>query len=389
MAASAGEALEVLRSPAPFDLALLDLHLPGLDGVALAHAIRQMRNRDKLGLVLLAAPGRQPALPPGLFAAQVSKPLKPAALYETLLGTLAGQLPQRPLSEPVFDSQLARRYPLRLLLAEDYVVNRKVALRLLERLGYHADVAANGLEVLDALRRQPYDVVLMDVQMPELDGLETSRRIRAEFPAERQPRIVAMTANVRQSDREQCLAAGMDDFLGKPVRVEALSRVLRQSYRGEAPTGEAPTGEAPTGETPTGEALPEAAPASGPFSPAAEVLDARLFEQFQEVMGKDQPGALAEVLTTYLEETSRQLARLKAGLAEEADAAGLERLAHSLKSSSALIGALSFSRLCRELELAISEAQSLPAAREVLVRVEAGYAQLRAALEAELRRLHA
>ncbi len=127
----------------------------------------------------------------------------------------------------MLDATLATRHPLRILLAEDNVVNQKLALRLLGQMGYRADVAANGLELLQALQRQPYDLALMDVQMPEMDGLEATRRIHAGGGA--CPRIVAMTANAMQGDRAECLAAGMDDYLTKPIRVEALVDALRRT----------------------------------------------------------------------------------------------------------------------------------------------------------------
>jgi CheY-like chemotaxis protein len=121
---------------------------------------------------------------------------------------------------------MAERHPLRILLAEDNVVNQKLALRLLQQMGYRADVASNGIEAIESVERQAYDVVLMDVQMPEMDGLEASRRITAKYPAAERPRIVAMTANAMQGDREACLAAGMDDYVTKPIRVDALVAAL-------------------------------------------------------------------------------------------------------------------------------------------------------------------
>jgi CheY-like chemotaxis protein len=130
-------------------------------------------------------------------------------------------------SKPSIDAGMAARHPLRILLAEDNVVNQKLALRLLQQMGYRADVASNGIEAIECIERQPYDVVLMDVQMPELDGLEATRRIVARWPdARSRPRIVAMTANAMAGDREECLAAGMDDYVTKPIRVEALVQAL-------------------------------------------------------------------------------------------------------------------------------------------------------------------
>ncbi len=124
---------------------------------------------------------------------------------------------------------MAARHPLRILLAEDNAVNQKLALRLLAQMGYRADLASNGLEAVQAVERQPYDVILMDVQMPEMDGLEATRQICSRWPAGERPRIIAMTANAMQGDREACLEAGMDDYISKPIRVEELVRALENT----------------------------------------------------------------------------------------------------------------------------------------------------------------
>ena len=135
---------------------------------------------------------------------------------------------------------MAEEVPLRVLLAEDNPVNQKVALGLLERLGYRADLAANGKQAVARAEQQPYDLILMDLQMPEMDGLEASRLIRSRLPAARQPKIIALTANAMQGDRELCLAAGMDDYVAKPVKLTEIAAAIRRQFRpAPAPLSEA------------------------------------------------------------------------------------------------------------------------------------------------------
>jgi CheY-like chemotaxis protein len=207
-----------------FDLAILDMHMPGLDGLQLAQRLRA--EGHALPLVLFSSLGRREAHD-DLFAAVLAKPLRQSQLFDTLVTLLAREEPRRAAATPAraaVDAGMAERHPLRILLAEDNVVNQKLALRLLSQMGYRADVASNGIEAVESVGRQPYDVVLMDVQMPEMDGLEATRRIVAA--GGQRPRIVAMTANAMAGDREMCLAAGMDDYVTKPIRVEALVEAL-------------------------------------------------------------------------------------------------------------------------------------------------------------------
>jgi len=209
-----------------FDLAILDMHMPGMDGVQLATRIREAGH--PLPLVLFSSLGRQDNST-GLFAATLAKPLHQSQLFDTLVTLLSEERASAPsptASKPKIDASMAARHPLRILLAEDNVVNQKLALRLLQQMGYRADLAGNGIEAIESIERQTYDVVLMDVQMPEMDGLEATRRIVAKWPAGERPRIVAMTANAMQGDREECLEAGMDDYVTKPIRVEALVQAL-------------------------------------------------------------------------------------------------------------------------------------------------------------------
>ncbi len=223
-------ALQMLGAQ-PYDLAIIDMHMPQIDGAMLARRVREAGHT--LPLVLFSSHGRKEGTD-SVFAATLAKPLRQSQLFETLVQLLAHEADAAPRpaaapAKPRMDAGMAERHPLRILLAEDNVVNQKLALRLLQQMGYRADVASNGIEAIECCARQPYDVVLMDVQMPEMDGLEASRRITSRWqPAER-PRIVAMTANAMQGDREECLAAGMDDYVTKPIRVDALVQALLQA----------------------------------------------------------------------------------------------------------------------------------------------------------------
>jgi signal transduction histidine kinase/DNA-binding response OmpR family regulator len=230
---SAQEALAWLKEDAPFDLVILDQHMPEMDGLELAVAIRALPGAGNLPLVLYSSVGAMAKEELAVdLAATLVKPVRPSALFDALVGAFVGEAAverdESPAKSPL-DPKMAHRHPLRILLAEDNAVNQKLALRLLEKMGYRANVAENGLEVLEALEHQPYDVVLMDVQMPEMDGLEASRQIVAHWPAGKRPRIIAMTANAMQGDREIALAAGMDDYVAKPIRVEELMAALSRS----------------------------------------------------------------------------------------------------------------------------------------------------------------
>jgi CheY-like chemotaxis protein len=165
----------------------------------------------------------------GLPFACVSKPLRSTVLTHTI-STLLNPAAATAITAKKPDRLIAVEFPLEVLLAEDNPVNQKVALRFLERLGYRADAVANGLEVIATLENRHYDLVLMDLQMPEMDGIEASRQIRARLPASRQPKIIALTANAMQGDRELCLAAGMDDYIAKPVKMHEIAAAIRRQF---------------------------------------------------------------------------------------------------------------------------------------------------------------
>jgi CheY-like chemotaxis protein len=344
------DALELIEQGEPFDVAVLDMMMPDMDGLALAGEIRQRRSESELPLLLLTSLGRLPQLQAGgVFSAQLSKPLKASQLYNTLLQLLtAGRVGEEAV-EPMTDGKRARS-ALRILLAEDNAMNQKVALRLLEQLGYRADVAENGRETIEALERRPYDVVLMDVQMPELDGLDATRQICERWPEETRPHIVAMTANALPEDREACFAAGMNDYVAKPIRAEELVAALKRVR-----------------------------PLASGDGDAAQVdfvsLDDDALENLRGLGGDE---FLGEVISAFLADAPGLIATLRRSL-DNGGTEELRRAAHTLKSNGATLGAAGFAELCRDLEHR-AKAGELDGAADLVDRIEQDYAPLEEAL---------
>jgi signal transduction histidine kinase/DNA-binding response OmpR family regulator len=327
---SPAQALQWIRQGDPYDLALLDYQMPDMDGVALATAIRQLPEGRSLALVLLSSAGQVFPGEPGEagFAAVLSKPVRLSTLQDRLceiLGASAGAVPPSAGSSP--DQPAA---PLRILVAEDNPANQQVALRLLERLGHDADLASTGREVLEQLARSAYDVILMDVQMPEMDGLETTRAICARWPAGERPRIIAMTAEALESDRQACLAAGMDDYVVKPVGLDRLGRALAGCRRAASRGG--------------------ATESSRAASRSSAALDPRVLRELQADLGG--AGQLRQVIAAFLDGTPRFLAALRDAAARN-DPAGMRQAAHAIRSSSAMLGAITLSARCGDLEQSV------------------------------------
>ncbi len=349
------EALEWIRRGDPFDAAILDVSMPEMDGLELAGAIREQRTPESLALIICSSLGRREAKTEQLhIAAFLNKPLKQSQLFDALAAIFVGAAAPavREPTAPTMDPEMAQRLPLRILLAEDNAVNQKLALRLLSQMGYRADVAGNGLEAIQALERQTYDVILMDVQMPEMDGLEASRQICGRWAVGQRPRIIAMTANAMQGDREMCLAAGMDDYLSKPIRVSELVSALTRS----APTK-------PVG----GETVSDSA-----------VIDPAAFDELVASTGGE-AAFIRELIDTYLTDAPQLFAQMRSALAAS-DAETFRRAAHSLKSNSASLGALTLSSLAKELEM-MGKAANLEGAGTKIAAADAEYARVKAALE--------
>jgi CheY-like chemotaxis protein/HPt (histidine-containing phosphotransfer) domain-containing protein len=284
---------------------------------------------------------------------------------------------------------MAQRLPLSILLADDNVINLKVALRLLLQLGYKADTASNGLEAIRAVEQKPYDVILMDVQMPEMDGLDATRRIRQRQQEPTPPGhfqrpivIIAMTANAMQGDREKCVAAGMDDYLPKPVRPEALQAMLElqaarvlnlaaQDQKRPATTAE-PAAPASSG-APTLTVLPAAV--GGPSVAEQPPID---MDRLNEFAG----GSLEnynELVALYLKQTTEQLELIRTALAE-GNAERASRVAHSCAGASATCGMSAIVPLLRQVEQLTQEGK-VSAANELVPAIDHEFARLQRYLE--------
>ncbi len=334
-ARSAAEALELVARGESFDVVVSELHMPGVDGLGLVAWLRSAG--VAVPALLLGWPADREALGEAArrldVAAILTKPVKRSQLRGALADALAGEprpdaaraaAPPRPAPPPALRPKTSERSSLRILVAEDNAVNRKVALNMLDRLGYAADVATNGLEAIEALERRPYDVVLMDVQMPQLDGLEATRRIRAELPGGRLPHIIAMTANALPGDREECLEAGMDDYLAKPVRPVDLRAALER-------------------------AAATTSPADVAASPAPAAVGDVDLEQLRQMGGDDARTAVREIIDIYLQDATHRIAAIEQAVeAGESDA--VQRLSHGLKGSSATVGAWGVAELAAALE---------------------------------------
>jgi signal transduction histidine kinase/DNA-binding response OmpR family regulator/HPt (histidine-containing phosphotransfer) domain-containing protein len=391
-AESGHEALNWLGQGEVFDMAILDMQMAEMDGITLATEIRKQPSSQTLPLVMLTSidrpdMGDATRIPVDL-AAFLTKPIKQSHLYNVLNHILGEQpIPVKPAQAtlPQLNPQLAAELPLRILIAEDNRVNQKVALHLLKLIGYQADVASDGLEVLEALHRHSYDVVLMDVQMPNMDGLATTRRICQEPLDNPRPRIIAVTANAMQGDREECLKAGMDDYISKPIRLEALIQALSKCQpRGEGERGRGGEGENTEHEnsgfilTPSSAHLLTKAPAT---SSPPDPIDAKVLQSFRNMVGERADLVLAEIIDCYLEDAPKLISAIAQAVGQ-GDATQLRHASHTLKSSSATLGAMTLSHLCKKLEV-MSRAGNSEYAEDHLPQLEAEYKRVKAALQLE------
>lgn len=357
-AASAGEALDKLRAAVtqqPFQVALLDMEMPEMDGLALTRAIRADPMVRDITLVLLSSVGRLggnvDARALGLDGVLV-KPVRQSELYNCLITVLERTAPT--LSSAVIPrASQEEGKGIRVLVAEDNVVNQQVAVLMLQARGYQVDVVNNGKEALDALARAAYDVVLMDCQMPEMDGFEATAQIRAREGPRRHTPIIALTAHALRGEREKCIAAGMDDYLAKPLTPDALYSTLRRWLPTMRP--HAPEARTPAVETP-------------PAEEAEPILNLGVLENLRQLQAPGEPDLVPQLIDLYLADVPVRLDTLRQALAH-GDGARLAQTAHTLKGSSANMGASRVARVCLELERC-GKANDMLSAAEWLAHLE-------------------
>jgi PAS domain S-box-containing protein len=353
--ATGRQALEWLRAGRRFDVAVLDMQMPEMDGIELGRRIRRLREHDDMPLIMLTSLGRrEEAADAAGFAAFLHKPSKSSALYNSLVAVLDGTTGPRPVtSESSLDKTVAAGNPLRILIAEDNAVNQKVATSMLAAMGYTCEIVTNGLAAVAAVKRAPYDVVLMDVLMPEMDGVRATQAIRALQELESQPRIIAMTANAMEGDREMCLRAGMDDYVSKPVRVTELGAALRRATTASSPTA--------TGRT------------VGPQDAQA------LFTALRVIVGDQAELLLPELSELFQDEGPRLLDAIRHAIINE-EPQQLAAAAHTLKSSAASLGSEDLPRICEQLEVLGRSGTTVKAAEQV-APLQASYAHFAAVLD--------
>jgi len=354
------DALKRVGQGAQLDAIILDLQLPDMEGVTLAEEIRKLPAGRILPILLLSSvrvrgdDTRPQQLGISVF---VYKPIRPAQLLDALCRAMSIQLQRekRAPSAPVLDAELARRLPLRLLLADDNPINQKVGTSVLQKLGYRADLANNGLEVLQALEQKPYDVLFLDVQMPEMDGLETARQICRRWPADKRPRIVAMTGNALLGDREKCLEAGMDDYISKPIRLGDLQAALERW--GPTRSRKPDTSFLRRNSVLSVEAL----------------LDQAIIAELREMPPTDGVSMLRELVDLFLESAPQRLTQISQSLNEPAQ---LAFQSHALKSMSLNLGAKRVVELAQKLE-ELGRAGNTSDAAALFKDLEIAFAQTR------------
>jgi CheY-like chemotaxis protein len=396
------------------------MHMPEMDGITLAHAIKADPAIELTRLVMLTSVGQYGTIESARLAgisAYLTKPVRQSDLHGCLTMVLntekQAQTPIALVRQPapsltsVVEALSFRQ--ARILLTEDNKINQDVALSMLEGLGCHVDIAENGREAVEAVQRTGYDIILMDCQMPEMDGFEASRRIRTAeaqqvrppllpihsagaFTSQKRPSrtpIIALTANAMEGDRERCLAAGMDDYLSKPFTLEKLRSFLlrwlpteRTTQSALSPPEQARIAALSTQSSLTGASAPPIPASDSAVTTTAEILDQTALDQVRLLQRPGSPSILNRIITMYLAESPHLIETVQQAINAN-DASALMKAAHNLKSTSATLGATTLTALCKKLET-LGRAQNVENAIEILPSLNMEYHAVRTALTKEL-----
>ncbi|NER02322.1 MAG: response regulator, partial [Okeania sp. SIO3C4] len=323
----AKEAISWIERGDLFDLAILDMAMPEMDGLTLGFELRKFKSQDELPLILLTSLGKYNEDIDSInqiFSAYISKPVKQSTLLKTIVdifATVKQTYHTQPTKQVQINHKLAEHLPLKILLAEDNIINQEFAVAILEKMGYKIDVVNNGIDAIAACKNQNYDIIFMDVQMPEMDGLEATREIIKQLPSETRPKIIAMTANAMEDDRDECLQAGMDDYVSKPIKIQLMQQMLEKW--GTKHTN-----------------------INGTTS-NSQIIDRTAMIVS---MAETKPELVKKMTHLYLDrEAPRRLTEIKQAIADE-NAKGLKHSAHTLKGGSATLGAIGVVEVCRQLE---------------------------------------
>ncbi|MFY9226597.1 MAG: response regulator [Blastocatellia bacterium] len=327
------EALSLVQKGDKFDLFLLDLNMPDIDGITLAKQMKEYDHAKETPTILLTNIGDEINFSFSLIQSYLTKPVKISQLRNLLEAVFTNtQIKITPTDPPKMDNRMSEKLPLKILLAEDNFVNQRLMSYILGKLGYKVDIVANGLEVINSLKRTNYDIILMDVQMPELDGLATTRQIRETLRTKNRPYIIALTASAMQEDKEICFNAGMNDYLTKPLVWQDLVKSLwLYKEKNAAFLSNLDKEEISSSQT---------------YNSENKMAVALL----NKIHDEDEKDIWKEIIEIYLATSPEQLEKLKIA-ASSKDKNQLTIIAHNLKGSSSYFGANNLTTVCKEIEL--------------------------------------
>lgn len=354
-----GDSKEVLswfEKEENFDVLILDAQAIEKEEASFVKQIKTYLQNNSIPVILLTVLGQQSTVikEPNIL---LNKPIKLSYLYDTLMNVLGSHTARIRRPKSHIDKDMAQRKPLRILLAEDNVVNQKVALQILKQMGYRADTVANGLEILSALERQTYDVLLTDIQMPEMDGLEATKRICELWPKPKRPSIIAMTAGAMEGDKEKCLQAGMDDYISKPINIQQLQLVLERC-QAKTPSIAMVTNLVIANNTGNINTFGHNSPKTNNYGDkninimdidSEPSIDKTAIDGLRMLEDDSDPNLVAELIDIFIREAPEKLTFLQKALGSQ-NFKALEQNAHALKGNAGNLGAKRLQKISYEIE---------------------------------------